>query len=73
MTKTTTSIKSLADAYILLILFGAHYAYLDKWKLQIIFWLTGGGLGIWWVISFFTLPAKVKHYNKYLIRILGIY
>lgn len=56
-------IKEVSTAYILLILLGAHYAYLGKWGVQILFWLTFGGLGIWWLIDLFTLRSKVKQYN----------
>jgi len=56
--------KSLGLAYLfLIIVFWAHYGYLKKWGLQVLFWVTAGGLGIWWLIDIFRLPGLVKNYN----------
>jgi len=60
----TRNKKSLGLAYLfLIIIFCAHYGYLKKWGLQILFWVTAGGLGIWWLIDLFRLPGLVKNYN----------
>lgn len=57
--------KSLAIGYLfLIIIFAAHYAYLDNWGLQILFWVTGGGFLVWWFIDLFRLPGLIKNYNK---------
>lgn len=57
--------KSLGLAYLfLLIVFALHYGYVRKWGLQVVFWLTAGGLGIWWLIDIFRLPGIVGGYNK---------
>lgn len=57
--------KSIGLAYLLLIVvFALHYGYLRKWGLQIVFWLTCGGFGIWWFIDLFRLSGLVKGYNK---------
>ena len=57
--------KSLGLAYLfLLILFWAHYGYMGKWGLQIVFWFTGGGFLIWWFIDLFRLPGLMKNYNQ---------
>lgn len=57
--------KSLGIAYLLLIIvFATHYGYLEKWGLQVVFWVTGGGFFIWWFIDLFRLPGLVKNYNK---------
>jgi hypothetical protein len=57
--------KPLGIAYVfLIIVFSSHYAYLGKWGIQIIFWLTGGGLVIGWIIDLFRLPGLVRNYNK---------
>lgn len=59
-----SSLKSTGTAYLLfLFLFGTHYAYLGKWGLQILFWITAGGLGIWALIDLFTISGKVERYN----------
>lgn len=57
--------KSIGLAYLfLLIIFAAHYAYLKKWGIQILFWITGGGMLIWWLIDIFRLAGLVRNYNK---------
>lgn len=57
--------KSIAIAYILLLfVFTLHYAYVRKWGLQILFWLTFGGFFIWWFIDLFRLPGIIRDYNK---------
>lgn len=57
--------KSIGLAYLfLLVIFTLHYGYLKKWGLQIVFWLTGGGFGIWWLIDLFRLPNLVQECNK---------
>lgn len=61
----TRNKKSLGLAYLfLIIVFWAHYGYLKKWGLQVLFWITAGGLGIWWLIDIFRLPGLVKNYNS---------
>lgn len=44
--------KSVAVGYVLWLFFGLHYAYVGKWGLQVLFWFTGGGLLVWWLIDF---------------------
>ncbi len=60
--------KSVGIGYILWLLpllpFGWHYAYLRKWGIQILFWLTFGGLFIWWLIDAFRIPLMIRDYNK---------
>jgi hypothetical protein len=40
------------------------YLYQNKWALAIIAFLTFQGFGIWWVISWFTMPGEVIRYNR---------
>lgn len=57
--------KSVGVAYLFLILvFAMHYGYLRKWGLQVVFWITAGGAGLWWLIDLFRLNSVVKDYNK---------
>lgn len=58
-----SQIKFTGTAYLFWFLLGAHYAYLGKWGVQILYWLTLGGLGIWALIDLFKIPSKVDHYN----------
>ncbi|MCS7018775.1 MAG: DUF4178 domain-containing protein [Cytophagales bacterium] len=55
--------KNILVPYFLHFFFPAHYLYLDKFFLQVIFWLTFGGLGFWWVIDIFRIPSLVKARN----------
>lgn len=44
--------------------FGWHYLYLRKRGLQVLFWLTLGGLAAWWVLDFFRIRGLVRDYNR---------
>ncbi len=57
------SIRSVGIAYLLFFLFGAHYAYTNKWGTQILFWITLGGLGIWALIDLFRIPGIIYDFN----------
>lgn len=58
--------KETLTAYLLLIFlgaFGAHRFYLNKAGTGVLFMITFGGLGIWWIVDLFTLGEQVKKYN----------
>jgi hypothetical protein len=55
--------KSPTVAFLFLPL-GWHYLYLRKRGLQILFWLTLGGLAAWWVLDIFRLRGLVRDYNR---------
>lgn len=59
-----SKIKSTNTAYLFWFILGSHYAYFGKWGLQILFWLTLGGLGIWALVDFFTMAKKVDKVNR---------
>lgn len=57
--------KSTFMAYLLWFVFPAwHYFYLGKVWLNLLFWITFGGLGIWWFIDLFRIYGMVREYNK---------
>jgi len=56
-------LKSSGTAYLFWFLLGAHYAYLGRWGLQLLFWVTLGGLGVWAIIDLFLIGGKVEAYN----------
>jgi hypothetical protein len=56
--------KSKTPAYLLWLFLGFHYAYQGKWGIQILFWLTGGGLGVWWLVDLFRIGGMVGQFNK---------
>jgi len=60
---SSKNVKSVGIAYFLWFFFGLHYAYLGKWGIQILYWLTMGGFGIWALIDLFTMSNKVFNYN----------
>ncbi|MGH7415687.1 MAG: TM2 domain-containing protein [Candidatus Rokuibacteriota bacterium] len=43
---------------------GWHYLYLRKRGLQVLFWLTLGGLAAWWVLDVFRIRGLVREYNR---------
>ena len=63
-----SKVKSTGTAYLLWFFFGAHYAYLGRWGIQILFWVTLGGLGIWAFIDLFTMSGKVNRRNAKLFQ-----
>jgi hypothetical protein len=56
--------KSKGVAYLLWLLFGLHYAYLGKWLIQLVFWITGGGFFVWWFIDLFRVSGLINERNK---------
>lgn len=58
-----SQIKSSGTAYLLWFFFGFHYAYLGKWLLQFLYWITLGGFFIWAIIDLFTLSSRVANHN----------
>ncbi|WP_228479145.1 TM2 domain-containing protein [Flavobacterium soyangense] len=63
-----SQIKSSGTAYLLWFFFGFHYAYLGKWGIQILYWITFGGLGIWAIIDLFTLSGRVASHNALIFQ-----
>ena len=54
-----------ADAMVLLaIFFPIQLFFLRKVALGAIFWLTLGGLGVWWIIEWFLTPGRVRTVNN---------
>ena len=49
---------------LLFLLLGWHYLYLRKRRLQVLFWLTLGGLTAWWVVDVFRIRSLVRDYNR---------
>jgi len=59
-----SKIKYTGHAYLFWFLLGAHYAYLGKWGVQLLYWFTLGGLGLWMLIDLFTMQSKVDRHNR---------
>jgi hypothetical protein len=56
--------KSTRVGLLLCFLLGCHYIYLREWGSQFLFWLTGGGLLIWWLVDLFRVSGMVRDYNN---------
>lgn len=54
-----------ADAMVLLaIFFPIQLFFLRKVALGVVFWLTLGGLGVWWITEWFLTPWRVRTVNN---------
>lgn len=56
--------RSVPVAYLAHILLFTQYGYLEKWCWQVLFWITLGGYGFWWVAMLFVIPSMVHEYNN---------
>jgi|GEM_PF-1182572 hypothetical protein len=56
--------KSKALTYVLAFALGLHYVYLEEWRTQLLFWVTGGGLGIWGILDLWRIPRLVREKNR---------
>jgi len=43
--------------------FGLHYAYLGRWGLLVVYWMTLGGMGIWWFVDLLRVGGLVRDRN----------
>jgi len=57
-------IKSTGTAFIMYWFLWSHYAYLGKWGVQIAYWLTIGGFGMWALVDMFRISGMVKRHNN---------
>ena len=55
--------KSTGIAYLLWFI-GCHYAYVRKWGILALFWLTAGGMSLWAFIDLFRIPGIVRDCNR---------
>ena len=62
-TQDRRNLKDTLTAYLYWLCFGSHYNYFDNMRTQVIFWVTLGGAGIWWLIDMFRIPGMVNDYN----------
>ena len=57
--------------WMLFLLFGWSYGSLNKIGIQILFYLTFGGFGLWALIRIFTLSGSIKSHNRKIASQLG--
>lgn len=54
---------SKSTTWLLFLLFGWSYGSMGKIGLQLLYWFTGGGFGLWMLYRLFTLNKAIKKYN----------
>jgi hypothetical protein len=63
MTYEATKANS-TTIWLLFIFLGWSFGSLDQMGKQIAYYLTGAGLGVWFIIRLFTLTGAIKDYNR---------
>jgi hypothetical protein len=58
--------------WLLFLFLGWSYGSLDKIGLQILFYITLGGLGFWTLIRLFTLGGAIKSYTRIIASQVGL-
>lgn len=58
--------------WLLFLFLGWSYGSLDKIGIQILYYLTIGGLGVWALIRLFTLNGAIKSYNRKIAGQVGL-
>ncbi len=56
--------RTVTGAYICWVLFGTHYLYLGKFGLQLLYWVTLAGIGVWGIVDLFRIPGMVRRYAR---------
>ena len=56
-------LKSTGTAWILFLFLTAHYAYVNRWGIQLLFWCTLGGFGIWAFVDLFCINGMIRNHN----------
>lgn len=62
-----TYLKKRRNSVILLLLaifFPIHFFFEDRVVMGILFWLTAGGCGVWWIIEIFIVWGRTKRFNE---------
>lgn len=58
--------------WLLFLFLGWSYGSMGKIGLQILYYITAGGLGFWALIRLFTLNGAIKEYNKGIAARVGM-
>ena len=59
-------------AWLLFLFLGWSYGSMGSMGLQILFYITVGGLGIWALIRLFTLNGAIREYNRKIYEKYGL-
>lgn len=65
-------LANTTTVWLLFLFLGWSYGSLGKIGLQILFYITLGGLGFWAFIRLFTLSSSIRSYNKGICRRSGL-
>jgi hypothetical protein len=57
-------LTTTGNVWLWFLFLGCPYGAVGKWGLQILFWFTGGGLGIWTLITMFRVSTLVENHNR---------
>ena len=57
-------LKNTGSAYLMYWFLGCHYGYVGKWGVQLAYWFTLGGFGMWILIDLFRIGGIVRRYNN---------
>jgi hypothetical protein len=60
------------SVWLLFLFLGWSYGSLDKIGLQVLFYITLGGFGIWGLIRLFTLSGAIKSFNRKIAGKVGL-
>lgn len=63
-TQLQGELKSTGTAYLMYWFLGCHYGYVGKWGVQMAYWFTLGGFGMWILIDLFRVGGIVRRYNN---------
>ena len=58
--------------WLLFLFLGWSYGSLDKIGLQLLYYITLGGCGLWALIRLFTLNGSIKSYNRKMAAQVGL-
>ena len=58
--------------WLLFLFFGWSYGSMNKMGLQVLWYVTLGGLGFWALVRLFTLSSAIKNHNKEIADRVGL-
>lgn len=64
--------KDPSTVWLLFLLLGWSYGSFDSMGKQILYYLTFGGFGLWWLYVLFTLNGKINKHNQQLRNQLNL-
>jgi hypothetical protein len=60
------------NIWLLFLFLGWSYGSMDKIGIQILYYVTIGGAGVWTLIRLFTLNGAIKEYNRKIAAQIGL-